>query len=81
VTWPVGTGRDFLGCYHLLKRELVLLDRAERAIATRGLTLNLDHPGIVDHLPARAVEQLRAQVEMALGSVHRSHSKATAKAT
>jgi peptide chain release factor 3 len=67
VTWPVGTGRDFLGCYHLLRRELVLLSRAERATAAQGLTLNLEDPTILDHLPANAVDQLRAQVEMALG--------------
>src|SRR3954453_16331873 len=29
ATWPIGSGRDFLGCYDLLKDELLLLDRTQ----------------------------------------------------
>jgi peptide chain release factor 3 len=70
VTWPVGTGRECLGCYDLAHHELLLLDRADRHVAARGLTLGLDHPELGRHLPAAAVDNLRAQIDLARGLCH-----------
>jgi peptide chain release factor 3 len=30
ASWPIGMGRDFLGCYDLLRDRLELMDRADR---------------------------------------------------
>ncbi len=68
ASWPIGMGRDFLGCYDLLGDRLILFDRGkgERllpAIEMRGL----DDPRLADHLPAAALAKLREDVEMAQG--------------
>jgi peptide chain release factor 3 len=68
ASWPIGSGRDFLGTYDLL-RDLLLLfergvnDRAVDPIACRGL----DDPVLQQRLPAAALAALREQVEMARG--------------
>jgi len=67
ASWPIGMGRDFLGCYDVLRDQLVLMDKAEKNIRTEGLTCSsgLHDPMLETHLPTHAVETLREQLEMA----------------
>jgi peptide chain release factor 3 len=67
VTWPVGMGREFLGCYHLLRHELLLLDRSESDVVSQGLTVGLDDPRLEQRLPHSALKILKTQIEMAQG--------------
>ncbi len=65
ATWPIGIGRDFLGCYDLFNDSLLLLDKTDRAILTEGRKCDgLDDPLIDELLPAKAAAQLREEVEM-----------------
>lgn len=65
VSWPIGSGRDFKGCYDLLNDRLALM---ERGATQEGEVCNgLDDPKLDAMLPTDAVENLRAGVEMVRG--------------
>tara|TARA_R100000789_G_scaffold19518_2_gene22403 strand:- start:5501 stop:7153 length:1653 start_codon:yes stop_codon:yes gene_type:complete len=66
ASWPIGQGRDFLGCYDMLNDRLELMDRADRNKVAETITLQgLDDPRMEDHIPPALLEQLRDEVEMA----------------
>ncbi len=69
ATWPIGSGRGFLGCYDLFHDRLVLMAKgAKGALPELGETCTgLDDPKLDALLPADAVATLREQVEMARG--------------
>jgi len=65
VTWPIGMGSDFKGCYDLLRDQLLLFDpgrgdRVAEAIQCKGL----DDPLLAERLPASALAKLREEVEL-----------------
>jgi peptide chain release factor 3 len=65
VTWPIGMGADFKGCYDLLRDQLLLFDpgrgdRMAEAIQCKGL----DDPQLAERLPAAALAKLREEVEL-----------------
>jgi peptide chain release factor 3 len=60
ASWPIGSGRDFLGCYDLLRDQLLLMDRTQGDRASEGIECHgLDDPRIDELLPAHAAEKLR----------------------
>ena len=66
ASWPIGMGRDFLGCYDLLNDRLELIDRADRNRVSDSIKIDgLDDPRMADHVPPGQLEQLREEVEMA----------------
>ena len=66
ASWPIGMGRDFLGCYDLLRDRLLLMDRTKGDVIDDGIAVDgLDDPKLDDLLPAHRVAELREQVEMA----------------
>jgi peptide chain release factor 3 len=66
ASWPIGMGRDFLGCYDLLHDRLELMDRADRNRVAESVKLQgLDDPKLAEHIPAAQLDQLREEVEMA----------------
>ncbi|SEM67085.1 bacterial peptide chain release factor 3 (bRF-3) [Palleronia salina] len=66
ASWPIGQGRDFLGCYDILNDRLELMDRADRNKVAETIRLQgLDDPKMADHVPPALLEQLREEVEMA----------------
>src|SRR6056297_1006293 len=66
ASWPIGMGRDFLGCYDMLNDRLELMDRADRNKVAESIRLEgLDDPRMEDHIPAGLLAQLREEVEMA----------------
>jgi peptide chain release factor 3 len=68
ASWPIGMGRDFLGCYDLLRDRLVLLERSRERIGDQSEPCEgLDDPKLDRLLPADAVKKLRREVEMARG--------------
>jgi peptide chain release factor 3 len=65
VTWPIGMGADFKGCYDLLRDRLLVFDpgrgdRLPESIACQGL----DDPKLAQLLPAAALAKLREEVEL-----------------
>ncbi|CAK0757061.1 peptide chain release factor RF3 [uncultured Gammaproteobacteria bacterium] len=68
ASWPIGMGRDFLGCYDLINDRLVLMDRTQGDRIDEGIECHgLDDPRLDQLLPAHAAEQLRMEVELARG--------------
>ena len=66
ASWPIGVGRDFLGCYDLLHDRLELMDRADRnRVAETVKITGLDDPKLAEHIPAAQLAQLREEIEMA----------------
>ncbi|MFZ5751514.1 MAG: peptide chain release factor 3 [Pseudomonadota bacterium] len=68
ASWPIGMGRDFLGCYDLLHDRLELMDRADRNRVAESIKIaGLDDPTLADHVPADLLATLREELEMARG--------------
>ena len=66
ASWPIGSGRDFLGCYDLLNDRLELMDRADRNKVAASIQINgLDDPKLAEHIPADMLAKLREEIEMA----------------
>jgi peptide chain release factor 3 len=66
ASWPIGAGREFLGCYDLLRDRLELMDRADRNKVAESVKIEgLDDPLLEKHIPADLLTKLREEVEMA----------------
>ncbi|MFP5509200.1 MAG: peptide chain release factor 3 [Paracoccaceae bacterium] len=66
ASWPIGMGRDFIGCYDMLRDRLELMDRADRNVVAETVEINgLDDPRLAAHVPAAQLATLREEVEMA----------------
>ncbi|WP_333829803.1 peptide chain release factor 3 [Pararhodobacter sp.] len=68
ASWPIGQGREFLGCYDLLHDRLELMDRADRNRVAESIRIEgLDDPRLAEHVPAELLEKLREELDMARG--------------
>ncbi len=68
ASWPIGMGRDFLGCYDLIDDKLVLISKTKGERPDEGEPCEgLDDPKLDAALPDYAVAKLREEVEMARG--------------
>ncbi len=66
ASWPIGQGRDFIGCYDILRDRLELMDRADRNKVAETIEINgLDDPKLAEHVPANLLDQLKEELEMA----------------
>ena len=66
ASWPIGVGRDFVGCYDILRDRLELMDRADRNKVAQSIEINgLDDPLLEEHVPAHLLAQFREELEMA----------------
>ena len=82
ASWPIGMGRDFIGCYDLLNDRLELMDRADRNKVAETVEINgLDDPKLAEHVPADLLEKLREEVEMARGLLPELDAKALLEGT
>ncbi|MXU65618.1 peptide chain release factor 3 [Oceanomicrobium pacificus] len=66
ASWPIGVGREFLGCYDLLNDRLELMSRADRNVKADSISISgLDDPELEKHVPGPLLDKLREEVEMA----------------
>lgn len=66
ASWPIGVGREFIGCYDMLGDRLELMDRADRNKVAQSISMKgLDDPQLAEHVPADLLAKLREEVEMA----------------
>lgn len=65
ASWPIGMGRNFLGCYDLLRDRLLLMSRG--STDEGEVCEGIDDPRLDALLPDYAVAQLREEVEMVRG--------------
>ncbi len=65
ASWPIGMGKDFLGCYDLINDQLILLSKSKGGLPDEGERCSgLDDPKLDQMLPDYAVAKLREDVEM-----------------
>jgi peptide chain release factor 3 len=65
VTWPIGSGRSFKGCYDLLHDRLLRFeDGSNERVGTEIALSGLDDPRLAEELDAAALEQLKAEIEL-----------------
>ena len=66
ASWPIGMGRDFIGCYDLLRDRLELIDRADRNRRAESIEISgLDDPRLAEHVPAELLNKFLEEIEMA----------------
>jgi peptide chain release factor 3 len=69
VTWPVGMGGQFRGCYHLHQNRLLLPgERNAGAFATSIPCSGLDDPQLAKHVPEGQLEEFQGNAELALSA-------------
>ncbi len=82
ASWPIGVGREFLGCYDLLNDRLELMDRADRNKVAESIAIEgLDDPRLAANIPAELLEKLLEEVEMARELLPRLDMQAVADGT
>ncbi len=68
VSWPVGMGQDFLGCFDLVQDRMIFMKRGEAGVDDVGEQCQgVDDPKLDQLLSPRAADQLREDVEMIRG--------------
>src|SRR5271163_5239246 len=68
ASWPIGMGRDFKGCYDLIRDRLILMGRTRGDKLTNGIACNgLSDPKLDELLGAEVAQKLRDDVGMARG--------------
>jgi len=68
ASWPIGMGRDFKGCYDLLRDRLILMDRTQGDRVDEGIGCEgLDDPKLDELLGGEVAVKLREEVEMVRG--------------
>ena len=68
ASWPIGMGRDFKGCYDLIRDRLILMDKTKGNKLIDGIACDgLNDPKIDELLGAEAAQKLRDDVEMVRG--------------
>jgi peptide chain release factor 3 len=68
ASWPIGMGRDFKGCYDLMKDQLVLFDRSKgEAMMETIQCTGLDDARLESILDPEQLKKLREEVEMVRG--------------
>ncbi len=71
VTWPIGTGRDFRGVYHLLDDSTHLFDPHHEGKIKEGEAIDgLDNPRLDEVLGADRAGALREEIELVQGASH-----------
>jgi peptide chain release factor 3 len=68
ASWPIGMGREFKGCYDLIRDRLILMDRTRGDKLTDGIQCDgLADPKLDQLLEAEFVQKLREDVAMVRG--------------
>jgi peptide chain release factor 3 len=66
ASWPIGKGRDFIGCYDILRDQLKLMDRADRNKVAQSIEIKgIDDPRLAENVPADLLEVFLEELEMA----------------
>ncbi len=67
ASWPVGSGKDFKGCYDILNNRMILMNKSGDKSSMNSVIetcSGLDDPKLDELLPAYQVEKLREDVMM-----------------
>lgn len=70
ITWPIGSGKEFKGVYHLLRDEIILYQSGQgHTIQPVRVIKGLQNPELTRQLGYFA-EELREQIELVKGASH-----------
>lgn len=70
ITWPIGSGKEFKGVYHLLNDEVILYQSGlGHTIQPKKVIKGLDNPELNKQLGYFA-DELREQIELVKGASH-----------
>lgn len=67
ASWPIGSGKDFLGCYDLINDRLILMNKTgDKSQINDTITVvnGLDDPKLDELLPSHAANKLREDIMM-----------------
>ena len=66
ANWPIGVGKEFIGCYDLINDRLELMSRRDRNIIAESIKINgLSDEKISQHVPVNLLKQLLEEIELA----------------
>ncbi len=65
VTWPIGSGRDFKGCYDLLNDRLILMEKGSKV--QEAICEGLEDEKLNTYLTSNEILKLKEDVEMIRG--------------
>ena len=66
ANWPIGIGKEFLGCYDILNDRLELMNKSARNVVAKTIEIRgIDDPNIEKHIPEHLLGKLREELEMA----------------
>ncbi|MDG1879261.1 MAG: peptide chain release factor 3 [Paracoccaceae bacterium] len=66
ANWPIGIGKEFLGCYDILNDRLELMNKSARNVVAKTIEIRgIDDPKIEKHIPEHLLGKLREELEMA----------------
>ena len=65
-SWPIGMGNKFMGCYDLIKDQVILMNKANKEKKPEIIsTLNgLDDEGLSEKIPQDLLNELKEQILM-----------------
>ncbi len=65
ITWPIGMGERFRGCFNVMTDTLYLFDDGRGSRITDAMQFNgADDPKLDEHIPAAELEKFREEVAM-----------------
>lgn len=65
ASWPIGQGKDFVGCYDIFGGRVILMDKSDKAHRQDGeVFASLDDAGLKDKVPTYLLDKLREDLEM-----------------
>ena len=77
ANWPIGVGKEFIGCYDLINDRLELMNRRDRNIIAESIKINgLSDEKISQHVPVNLLKQLLEEIELARELLPRFEKKA-----
>ena len=68
MSWPIGSGNEFIGCYDLVNNKINIMNRADRNLKAATVVINgLDDPEISQFVPDHLLRALTQEIEMVRG--------------
>ena len=66
VSWPIGMGRDFKGCYDIINDRLILMDKSNKSVLTDPIDVvnGLDDGKLSEYLTVAEKDKLKEDIEM-----------------
>lgn len=65
LSWPIGQGKDFKGCYDILGKRILLMDRTDKMRRQEGIVFtDLDDEELKNIIPSGLIDKLKEDLEM-----------------